>query len=169
MLAFGGYKPAVSPRNNLMELLDIVVPTGVIKRGMTIAQAFEKCIQSNVPGIPFCGDQGRIEGRFSIRHIVKSTCIPHYMIDAAHLLGDQIYHATIPTVQIRAMLGLAVEPYILENTPCVSPNSPVEKALAIMEQTNAGYVFLLDGDNYMGVITRMGIVSLILKHQDELI
>ena len=89
------------------------------------------------------------------------------MVDAAHLLGDAIGHATLSSAHVRALLDLAVEPFILENTACVSPDSPVEKALAIMEQTNTGYVFLLEGDNYMGVVTRMGIARLMLKHQEE--
>ena len=129
--------------------------------------AFEECVRDNVPGLPFYGEEGVITGRFSIRHILKSTCIPSYMVDAAHLLGDEIGPVTLPSVKVRAILDLPIEPYILDKPACVSPESPVDKALAIMEQTNSGYLFLLDGDNYIGVVTRMGIAALMLKHQEE--
>ncbi|MCF6280808.1 MAG: CBS domain-containing protein [Candidatus Polarisedimenticolaceae bacterium] len=151
-----------------MKLLDIVVPTGVAKHGMSIGQAFEACVSAGVPGVPYMGKEGAIEGRFSIRHILKSTCVPDYMIELAHLLGDEIHHATMPAVEICAVLNLPVESLILKNSACVSPESPVDKALAIMEQTNSSYIFLMDGHTYIGVVTRMGIAALMLKHQESL-
>jgi len=127
-----------------MKLLDVVVSTGVARRGMSVGQAFEVCVRDNVPGLPFLGEQETVEGRFSIRNILKSTCIPGYLVDSAHLLGDEITHVTMPSVQVCAILNLPVESYILENKLCVSPESPIDKALAIMDQANTNYVFLRD-------------------------
>jgi CBS domain-containing protein len=39
--------------------------------------------------------------------------------------------------------------------PTVSPRSSVVKALALMEQHNSSYVFLIEDETYLGLVTRM--------------
>ena len=148
---------------NAMRLLDIIVPTGVARAGMTVRAVFEECVKRNVPGIPYCDHDGQVIGRVSIRHTLKQTCIPEYMVKAAHLLGDSLMHVSIPEVLAKEVLEMPVDLFLLENIACVTPESPIVKALAIMEQYNSGYIFLIDKGVYKGIVTRMGIAALMLR------
>ena len=70
--------------------------------------------------------------------------------------------------RILKSLAKPVESYLLENIPSVSPASSLVKALAIMEAYNTHYVFLLEDDSYMGVVTRMVIANRLLDWVAEL-
>ena len=148
-----------------VSLLDIAVNTGVAKAGMTIGQVFKECVTHNVPGIPYCDDKGRVVGRISIRHTLKISSTPGYMVGAAHLLGDDIWHLSTSKIEARALLDMPAEKFVLENLATVSSASPIVKALAIMEKYNTGYVFLIDAGVYKGIVTRMGIAKLMLKSE----
>ena len=127
-----------------MRLVDIIVPTRVAHPGMTVAEVFEECVARNVPGIPYCDSTGRMIGRVSIRHTLKLTCIPEYLVKGAHLLKDAIEQLNLQDDKIRSILHLPVELYVLGNIATVSSNSPIVKALSIMEHYNSGYIFLID-------------------------
>jgi CBS domain-containing protein len=145
-----------------MRLTDVAIPTGVVRAGMTVAEVFRECVTRNVPGLPFCDPSGRVVGRASVRHTLKLTCIPEHVVRGAHMLGDAIDGVAIPEAQIRAVLNQAIDPFVLAEFVTVSPASPVVKALSVMEHFNSGYVFLLDGERYAGIVTRLGIVRLML-------
>jgi CBS domain-containing protein len=146
-----------------MRLLDIVVRTGVARAGMTVAEVFDECVANNVPGIPFCNEDDRVVGRVSIRHTLKHICIPEYIVNMAHLLGDDIEHLSASEIQPRRILKMLIDPFVLEDVASVTSASPLIKALAIMERFNSGYIFLIDSDKYQGIVTRMGIAELLLK------
>jgi len=147
-----------------MKLMDVVIPTGVIRPGMNIGEACRECVSHNVGGIPFCDSSGHITGRFSLRNTFRKHCLPLDMVDNAHLLGDSIACETAPEIVSGEMLNLPVDDYIIENVASISPSSPVVKALSIMEKFNSSYIFLLDEKQYFGVITRMRIASLMLNY-----
>ena len=147
------------------KLLDIAIKTGVAKSGMTIGQVFEECVRHNVPGLPFCNDEGSVLGRVSIRHTFKSTCIPQFVVDAAHLLGDDLQHVSINTSLSEEVLNLPVDDFVLEDMATITAASPLMKALAIMEKFNTGYIFLIDKGVYEGIVTRMGVAELMLKYR----
>ena len=146
-----------------MKLSNIAIPTQVVRAGMTLRQAFDICVLCNVPGVPFVDDRGHIIGRVSIRDSLKKTCIPEYLIKAAHMLGDDLGDVTIPEVHAREVLSHHVEHYMLESTNTVSSESPIIKGLAIMEQNGTDYLFLVDDGQYKGVVTRMGIAQRIVE------
>jgi len=146
-----------------MHLLDIVVPTGIARTGMSVADVFAECVARNVPGIPFVDDEGKVIGRVSIRHTLKMTCIPEFMVKGAHLLGDAIDHLALKDDEIRYLLDLPVERFVLEDVAHLSASSPIVKALSVMEHYNTGYIFLCDDDQYKGMVTRMGIAKLLLQ------
>lgn len=148
-----------------MQLLDIVVPTGMAHSGMTVGDVFAECVARNVPGIPFADDEGRIIGRVSIRHTLKMTCIPEYMVKGAHLLGDAIDHLALRDDEIRYLLDLPVDGFVLEDMAHLSAASPIVKALSVMEHYNTGYIFLCDDNAYKGMVTRMGIARLLLERR----
>ncbi len=145
-----------------MKLLDVVIHTKTATPGMTVRDAFKECAECNVPGLPFVDDRGNMAGRVSIRHTLKMTCIPEYMIKAAHLLGDAIDHLTLKEEEIESLLDLTVDRFVLEDVTHLSPQTPIVKALSVMEYHNTGYIFLCDNNEYRGIVTRMGITRVML-------
>lgn len=149
----------------IARLLDIAVNTGTAKAGMNIGQVFKECVNHNVPGIPYCDEEGRVVGRVSIRHTLKVSCIPKYVVKAAHLLGDELENISIPRELADKVLNMPVESFVLENIATITSSSPILKALAIMEKFNTGYIFLIDDGKYRGIVTRMGIAKLMLEKE----
>lgn len=146
-------------------LLDIIVRTGVAKAGMTIGQVFKECVSHNVPGIPYCDENGRVAGRISIRHTLKISATPGYMVGVAHLLGDNIHHLSTSKIEVKKLMDMPAEKFVLGNIAAVTSASPIVKALAIMEKFNTGYIFLIDSGIYKGIVTRMGIAKLMLQSE----
>jgi len=146
-----------------VKLENLAIPTAVMRAGQSIGDFLRECVAKDVPGLPFADAQGKIVGRISIRHCLKECCIPRYVIDSAHLLGDAIDAVNIPHVDARRLLGEPVENYLLSNFPHASSGSPLIKGLAYMEQLNTTYIFLIDGDDYCGIVTHMGISKRLLE------
>lgn len=145
------------------KLEEALVRTGVARPGMSVRDVFRDCVTHNVPGIPFCDGQGELVGRVSIRHVLKLTCVPGFMVKGAHLLGDVVEAVRIPDVLARGLLDLAIDEFVLEPVAIVSSAAPVVKALAMMEHFNSAYAFVIDDGEYKGLVTRMGIASLMLE------
>ena len=97
-----------------MNLESILIPTRVAKKGMTVGVVFSECIQAHIPGIPFCDDRGRITGRVTLKNILKTSCLPEYMVELAGVLGDQ--HSCMEDIEDRAkeLMHNSVDPYVLE-------------------------------------------------------
>ncbi len=146
-----------------MNLEEILIPTEVAHAGMSFGDALAECVKQNVPGIPFVDGEGKIVGRFSLRHAFRLTCVPRDYIQGAHLLGDDLDYMDMAEEKAEMILPQPVEGYVLEDAIQLNPGAQVMKALAIMEQFNTGYLFLTDGDEYKGVITRVGIARLVLN------
>lgn len=150
-----------------MILREILVPTQVAHPGMKVVEAFRECIDNNVQGIPFQDANGVITGRISVRHIFRIACIQEDVVKGAHLLGDRIMHLDMPSIERCRILDQPVEKFLLDNIPTLTSSSPEVKAVAIMEKYNSSYLFVLDDGEYQGVVTRLGIVRLLLKNQDR--
>jgi predicted transcriptional regulator len=147
-----------------MELMRFVVPTAVAVPGMTVRELFRECVRADVPGIPFRDADGRITGKASIRHVLKESCIPQFMVHHARLLGDQLESLKMPEIKARLMLDLPVDEFILPDLPTITPASPIAKALAIMENHDTTYLFVVDVEgNYHGTISIMKVADRILE------
>jgi len=150
-----------------MELIKQIIKTDVARSGMTFADALRECVDKGVSGIPYVDDQGRVIGRFSLRNAFLQLSIPKDMVKGAHLLGDLDTHTSIVDLRVGDLLERPIDEMILNNIVCLSPNSPVIKALALMEKFNSSYLFLMEKDQYLGVITRPGIARLVLEGSRE--
>jgi hypothetical protein len=139
-----------------MELNSLIIPTGIARPGMTVGEVFHECVRADVPGIPFQGADGRITGKASIRNILKETCIPNFMVRHAHLLGDESRHLSITDDYIKEFLDYRIEPFIVPETDVINSATSISKALAIMERANSTYLFVIDHDQYLGVVSIMG-------------
>lgn len=147
-----------------MFLDEVIVPTAVATPGMSIAELFRECIDKQVPGIPFRDEFGRLTGKASLRHVLKITCIPDYMVQHAALLGDGLESLSVTSAKARELLALKVDDFVLPDMARVGSKASVAKALAVMERCNTTYLFVADGDDYAGCVSIMGIGAEILAH-----
>jgi CBS domain-containing protein len=146
-----------------MKLENLCTHTRVMRKGMTIRDFLEEAATSHVPGLPYADEQGHIVGRISIRDVFKHMAVPDNLLLVADALGDQTDHLDLPDMKVMDTMALPVETYLLKSIPSVSPRSSVVKALAIMELHNSSYILLMDGEDYIGVVTRMVIARRMLQ------
>jgi len=146
-----------------MEISRLLIATGTAHAGMTVGQVFRECVRADVPGIPFQDDNGKIVGKISIRHILKEKCIPDFMVRHSHLLGDELGHLHIQDDHAREVLKLPVAPFILPVKAVAGSNTPVAKVLAIMEDMDTTYLFVIDAGEYRGIVSIMGIARTMLS------
>ncbi len=147
-----------------MKIKLVSIPTKVAHPGMTVGEVLRECIDKDVPGIPFVDAEGNLSGRFSVRHLFLLCCIPSDVIHGAHLLGDDIDHLDFPHIKADELMAKKVDEYIFPDAIRLSPNFHAIKALAIMEQFNTEYLFVSEGEDYQGVVTRRSIAKAILSH-----
>ncbi len=146
-----------------MKVERLAIMTEVMRAGITIRDFFKEAVRCNVPGLPYVNDQGQISGRISIRDVYKHIAVPDSFIRLADAMGDQTDKLDLPEIKVREALALPVETFLLENIPSVSPNSAIVKALALMEEHNTSYIFLIENGEYKGVVTRMVIARRMLE------
>ena len=151
-----------------MKLERLAVMTNVMRKGTTLREFFEEAAQSNVPGLPFVDDQGRITGRISMRDVYKRIAVPDNIIALADAIGDQTDRIDLSEKRVMRAFARPVERYVLENIPHVSPQSSLVKALIIMEAHNTHYIFLIENGEYKGVVTRMVIAKRMLECLKEM-
>lgn len=147
-----------------MNLRDLAIPTALAEPGMSVADLFAECIRAQMPGIPFRDRLGRISGKASIRHILKMTCLPDYLIRHSHMLGDDIGPLRLPEIHSKEILHRGIDDFILPDLSRVNSAAPVSKALAIMEQDDTTYIFVIDDNEYHGAISIMSLAQHLL-HQ----
>ncbi len=147
-----------------MKLLDCTTSTGFITEDMTVKQAFAECVKYNTPGLPYVDKDQKIIGRFSIRNTFYATSIPADLIKHAHLLGNDIEHLDIPEQNVSEYLNKPANEFLINQILHLNPDSQIVKALALMEQFNTSYLFVVDdNDQYLGVVTHLSITNLLLK------
>jgi CBS domain-containing protein len=56
-----------------------------------------------------------------------------------------------------------VDPYILEPHISLTSDAPAVKALALMEQSDTSYIFVVDEGQYKGVITIQGLARMLTQ------
>jgi hypothetical protein len=145
-----------------MKIKQVSIPTKVARPGMLLGEVMKECVEKDVPGIPYADETGKISGRFSVRHMFLLCCVPEDIIKGAHLLGDDIEHLDFPNIRAEELMAKRVEDFIFPDTIQLSPNFQAIKALAIMEQYNTEYLFVMEGDDYQGVVTRMSIARAVV-------
>ncbi len=148
-----------------MKLLKAIVETPVAHHGMLIGEALRICVDCDVPGIPYVDEQGKITGRFSVRNVFLVSSLPLDMIKGAHLIGHEALHLDLSKDHYEKVFGQKVDPQILEDVACLSPQAQITKAMALMEKFNSSYLFVIDEGQYLGVVTRLGLTRLLLEEQ----
>jgi CBS domain-containing protein len=140
-----------------MKIEHVSIPTRVARPGMKVGDAMQECVDRNVPGIPFVDAKGRLNSRFSLRHLFLLCCIPDDILHGAHLLGDDIEHLDFPHIRAEQLMERPVEEFLFPDAIQLAPHFQAIKALAIMEQFGTEYLFVSEAGDYQGVVTRMSI------------
>ena len=149
-----------------MNLEQLLVPTRVAKAGMTVREVFRECSQANTPGLPFCDDNGLISGRVTLKNILKSYCLPEYLVEMARVLGEQISNVQDMESSANQLLNNPVDLYLQEPHLSLTSASSVIKALAMMEQSDTGYIFVVDEGRYKGVVTMQSLARMLARYDN---
>jgi signal-transduction protein with cAMP-binding, CBS, and nucleotidyltransferase domain len=136
-----------------MKLKQIFIPTKVAKTGMTVREVVLECSRVNIPALPFCTKSGRIAGRVTLKNIMKISCLPEYMIDSARILGEEMSCMEDLESKAKRLFDTPVDPYVQEPALSLSSEAPAIKALALMEQNDTSYLFVVDDGQYRGAVT----------------
>jgi CBS domain-containing protein len=136
-----------------LKLKQILIPTKVAHQDMMVREVFTECGRANIPALPFCTRSGRITGRVTLKNIMKISCLPDYMIEAARILGEEMSCMEDVEAKARRLLDTPVEPYVQEPALSLSSDAPIIKALALMEQNDTSYLFVVDDGQYQGTVT----------------
>lgn len=150
-----------------MKLQNIVQKTGVVNEAMTIREGFTECVRNNVPGIPYVDATGRVIGTFSIRRAILSSCIPDVMVTYADLLGDDPGCLKIPEQNALKLLSLPANLFINKEVISITSDTAISKTIALMENHKVNYLFVIDNNNYLGVVTIDGIAKRMLELEHD--
>jgi CBS domain-containing protein len=150
-----------------MNLNDILICTKAAKAGMSVREVFAECIRANIPAIPFCDAQGRVAGRVTLKNILKTSCLPEYMVELARVLGDQLSCMDDIQGKAKQVLNNPIDPYVQEPHIALPSRSSAVKALAIMEQSDTSYIFVVDEGEYRGVVTIQGLARMLAELDEQ--
>ena len=146
-----------------MKLIRGIVETPVSRSGMLIGEALRICVDRGVPGLPYVDDDGKIQGRFTVRNTFLISTIPGDMIKGAHLIGHEALHLEPPKDHYQQLFASTIDRTILNDTACLESSAQITKAMALMEKFNSSYLFVIDDGLYRGVVTRLGLTRLLLE------
>ncbi|MGB5705254.1 MAG: CBS domain-containing protein [Arenicellales bacterium] len=82
------------------------------------------------------------------------------------ILGEQPSSLQDMEDQVKQILNNPVDPYIQEPHLSITSGSSVVKAMALMEQSDTSYIFVVDEERYLGVVTIHNLASK-LVHLDK--
>ena len=140
-----------------MKLNNILIPTAIATPGMLVRDVFTECVRAQVPALPYRDENGELAGRISIRHTMKCSCLPDFMVEMAHVLGNQLSCVDDPEGKAMDLLCHSVNEYVMPDLYSLTTDTTVFKTLAIMEKHNSSYVFIVDDGDYKGVVTSLAI------------
>ncbi len=146
-----------------MNLNNILIPTRVATSGMTVEDVFIECVRAHVQAIPYCNALGGVTGRVTLKNVMQLSCLPEYMVELAHILSDGFSCLQDAELKVKEVLNKPIEPYVQAPPHFIKSTAPTVKALAMMEQRDTSYLFVVDNGEYKGIITIQGIAQKMLE------
>ncbi len=145
-----------------MNLGDSAQKTSTLKKGDTLGKFFWGCADFRVSTLPVLDDDGHIFGAISLYELLGDMMLPHYVAQAAHVLGDEsaMLHNIEPDVQ--EWCDKPIDEFISDKFYVVTPDSSLTKGLALMADKDSTCLFVVDGGVYQGIVTRITIVQRLL-------
>jgi len=142
-----------------VDVTKVLIPTQVIRPGMVVREMFQECGRCHVQALPFCDEQGRLKGRITLKNVLRVSCLPEFIIQMAPVLGPQMSCVENAEAKAREILCKPVEPYVQTLHHSIDSCAPLIKALALMEQHDTSYIFVVDDGEYKGIITVSAIAT----------
>jgi CBS domain-containing protein len=142
-----------------MLVRDSTISTKVARPGMLVSEVFAECGRAHVQALPFVDATGRLAGRVTLKNVMKFACLPDYMVAAAPLLGSFLSCVDNARKKIEEVLASKIDPYVRGMHVSIRSEEPAIKALAIMEENDTSYLFVVDDGEYLGIITIQGIAA----------
>ena len=136
-----------------MKISEIMIPTKTATHDMSVREFVMECTRANTPGLPFTTPSGRIRGRVTLKNIFKLSCLPDYIVESARILGDQHSCMNDGAAKIKQMMESPVEIFLQEPHLSIESDAVAIKALAMMEQNDTSYIFVVNDRQYSGVVT----------------
>lgn len=150
-----------------MKLKSILIPTVFAREGMKARDIFTICVEAGVPALPYLNSKGERRGFVSISGIMHHGCLPNYMVELAMVLGDQLSCIKDARTKVKELMEHPIEPYVDKPLHPITSETPIIKAMAILEKYHSSFLFVFDGDEYRGVITSQGIAQRMLEIDAE--
>jgi CBS domain-containing protein len=147
-----------------MNVEQVLISTKVAKSGMTAREFFEECDRANTPGLPFCDAGEQITGRVTLKNVLKHGCLPEYVVEMAHVLGEQLSNLQDMEAEAEQLLDSTVDQYKQEPHLSITSASSAVKALAMMEREDTSYIFVVDEGRYKGVVTIHRLASVLARY-----
>lgn len=142
-----------------MLVKDAMIPTKVVTPGTLVRDFFRECGRAHVQALPFADDSGQLAGRITLKYVMKFGCLPEHMVAAAPLLGSFLSCVGNAQEKVAQLLNSQVDAYVQRLHVLIASGEPAIKALAIMEQNDTSYLFVVDDGEYKGIITIQGIAA----------
>jgi len=136
-----------------MNVKQVMIETKMARAGMTVREVFAECARANTPALPFSDASGQINGRVTLKNILKRSCLPDYVVETARVLGEQLSHMRDMCSDARELLEQPIDDFVQPPHLALSSDSTAIKALAMMEMADTSYIFVIDEGRYQGVVT----------------
>ena len=120
---------------------------------MSVREFVHECTRANVPALPYTTKTGRIHGRVTLKNIFKLSYLPEYIVEHARILGDQLSRLDFVESRTKQVMDSPVEAFAQEPHLTIESGTVVLKALALMEQNDTSYIFVVDNGRYHGAVT----------------
>ncbi len=143
--------------SNTVTIEDVLTKTAVIAPGMSVKELFLECGRAQVQSLPYRDEKGELNGRITLKNVLRVSCLPEYMVSLANMLGPQLSCVDSAEAKAREIMKNPVEPYVQPLPKTINSTAPLIKALAFMEQNDTSYIFVVDDGEYKGIITIQGI------------
>lgn len=142
-----------------MLVRDNIIHTKMVTPGMRVREVFAECGRAHVQALPFVDRDGTLCGRVTLKHVMRVACLPEHMVASASLLGSFMSCVDDAQTKIEQVLAGKIDRYVRDAHETISSGEPAIKALAVMEQNDTSYLFVVDDGEYRGIVTIQGIAE----------
>ena len=122
-----------------MKLESILKPTEFAREGMKVRDVMKICVTDGVPALPYVNSKGERHGFISLSGIMHHGCLPNYMVELANVLGNHLTCLKDARGKIKDLMEHPIEPYISKPLHSITSDTPVIKALAILEKYHSSF------------------------------
>lgn len=95
--------------------------------------------------------------------MLRVSCLPEYIVVMASVLGPQMSYVENAEAKAHEIMCKPVEPYVPSLHDTINSGAPLLNALALMEQHDTSYLFVVDDGEYKGMVTVSAIANAMIR------